>query len=52
MDLFETYRDMAAGMMDVYLSCVSNRLNEVMRVLTVIAMIGGMLVYFKRKKRL
>ncbi len=88
MDLFETYRDMTAGMMDVYLSSVSNRLNEVMRVLTVIAtifipptflvgvygmnftdmpelhwrygylmtwliivaMIGGMLLYFKRKK--
>ena len=88
MDLFETYRDMTAGMMDVYLSSVSNRLNEVMRVLTVIAtifipptflvgvygmnfinmpelhwrygylgswsiivaMIGGMLLYFKRKR--
>jgi magnesium transporter len=88
MDLFETYRDMAAGMMDVYLSSTSNRLNEIMRVLTVIAtifipptflvgvygmnfsdmpelhwrygylvvwliiiaMVGGMLLYFKRKK--
>ncbi|MEJ2553276.1 MAG: magnesium/cobalt transporter CorA [Gammaproteobacteria bacterium] len=39
MDLFETYRDMAAGMLDVYLSSTSNRLNEVMRVLTVIATI-------------
>ncbi len=38
-DLLETYRDMAAGMMDVYLSSVSNRLNEVMRVLTVISTI-------------
>lgn len=37
MDLFETYRDMTAGMMDIYLSSVSNRLNEVMRVLTVIS---------------
>jgi magnesium transporter len=88
MDLFETYREMAAGMLDVYLSSTSNRLNEVMRVLTVIAtifipptflvgvygmnfinmpelhwrygylgswliivaMIGGMLLYFKSKK--
>ncbi len=88
MDLFESYRDMTAGMMDVYLSSISNRLNEVMRVLTVIAtlfipptflvgvygmnftdmpelrwrygyllvwlmiivMIGGMLLYFRRKK--
>jgi magnesium transporter len=39
MDLFETYRDMTAGMLDVYLSSTSNRLNEVMRVLTVIATI-------------
>jgi magnesium transporter len=37
MDLFETYRDMTGGMMDIYLSSVSNRLNEVMRVLTVIS---------------
>ncbi len=37
MDLLESYRDMAAGMLDVYLSSSSNRLNEVMRVLTVIA---------------
>jgi magnesium transporter len=38
-ELLETYRDMAAGMMDVYLSSISNRLNEVMRVLTIIATI-------------
>jgi magnesium transporter len=37
MDLLETYRDMTASMLDVYLSSVSNRLNEVMKVLTVIA---------------
>lgn len=37
MDLLETYRDMASSMLDVYLSSASNRLNEVMRVLTVIA---------------
>ena len=39
MDLFENYRDMVSGMMDIYLSSVSNRLNEIMRVLTVIATI-------------
>jgi len=39
MDLIETYRDMATGMLDVYLSSVSYRLNEVMRVLTMIATI-------------
>lgn len=36
LDLTETYRDMLASMLDVYLSSVSHRLNEVMRVLTVI----------------
>ena len=37
MDLIETYRDMATSLLDIYLSGVSNRLNETMRVLTVIA---------------
>lgn len=39
MDLLETYRDMTGSMLDIYLSGVSNRMNEVMRVLTVIATI-------------
>lgn len=39
LDLLETYRDMTTSMLDLYLSSVSNRLNEVMRVLTVIATI-------------
>jgi magnesium transporter len=39
MDLIESFRDVTAGMLDIYLSSVSNRLNEVMRVLTVIATI-------------
>jgi magnesium transporter len=39
MDLLETYRDMAAGMLDIYLSSTSNRLNEIMRLLTVISTI-------------
>lgn len=39
LDLVETYRDMTTSMLDLYLSSVSNRLNEVMRVLTVIATI-------------
>jgi len=38
-DLLEAYREMTASMLDVYLSSVSNRLNEVMKVLTVIATI-------------
>lgn len=39
MELMENYRDMATSMLDVYLSSVSNRLNETMRLLTVIATI-------------
>lgn len=38
-DTLEIYREMLAGMLDVYLSGVSNRLNAVMKVLTVIATI-------------
>jgi magnesium transporter len=38
-DTLETLRDMLSGMLDIYLSSVSNRLNEVMKVLTVIATI-------------
>jgi magnesium transporter len=38
-DTVETYRDMASGMLDIYLSSMSNRMNEVMKVLTIIATI-------------
>lgn len=36
-DTLETYRDIVAGMLDIYLSSVSNRMNQVMKVLTVIS---------------
>jgi magnesium transporter len=36
-DLVETYRDLVTSMLDLYLSSVSNRMNVVMKVLTVIA---------------
>ncbi|MDP4192934.1 MAG: magnesium/cobalt transporter CorA, partial [Bacteroidota bacterium] len=36
-DTNENYRDMVAGMMDIYLSSISNRLNEVMKILTIIS---------------
>jgi magnesium transporter len=39
MDLLETYRDLGGGLMEIYLSSISNRLNEVMKVLTVWATI-------------
>lgn len=38
-DSVETYRDMAANMLDIYLSSVSNKMNEVMKILTIIATI-------------
>ena len=38
-DTIETLRDMVSGMLDIYLSSVSNRLNAVMKVLTIIATI-------------
>jgi len=39
MDMVETYREIASGLMDVYLSGVSNRMNEIMKVLTIISTI-------------
>jgi magnesium transporter len=39
LDIIETDRELAAGLMDVYLSSVSNKMNEVMKILTIIATI-------------
>jgi magnesium transporter len=39
MDLIETYREIASGLIDVYISSVSARLGEIMKVLTIIATI-------------
>ena len=38
-DTIETYRDMLSAMLDIYLSSVGNRMNEVMKVLTIMASI-------------
>lgn len=38
-DTIETYRDLLSGMLDLYLSSISNRTNEVMKFLTVIGTI-------------
>ncbi|HAA04853.1 MAG TPA: magnesium and cobalt transport protein CorA [Syntrophobacteraceae bacterium] len=38
-ETIETYRDILSGMLDIYLSSISNRLNAVMKVLTIIATI-------------
>lgn len=39
MDILESYRETTTNMVDVYLSSVSNRLNETMKILTIIATI-------------
>jgi magnesium transporter len=39
MDLLENYRDIASSLIEIYLSSISNRLNEVMKVLTIITTI-------------
>jgi magnesium transporter len=38
-DTVESFRDMISGMLDIYLSSISNRMNEVMKVLTIFAAI-------------
>lgn len=38
-DLTETYRDICSGMLDIYLSSVSNRTNDIMKVLTILSTI-------------
>jgi magnesium transporter len=38
-DSIETYRDMLSGMLDIYLSSVSNRMNQIMKVLTIFSTI-------------
>lgn len=38
-DAIETYRDLLSGMLDIYLSSISNRMNEIMKVLTIIGTI-------------
>src|SRR3972149_1765497 len=39
MDSIETFRDTLSGMIDIYLMSLSNRLNEIMKVLAIIATI-------------
>ncbi len=38
-DTIETFREMISGMLDIYLSGVSNKMNQVMKVLTIVATI-------------
>jgi magnesium transporter len=37
LDLVESYREMVSSLLEIYLSSLSNRLNDVMKVLTIIA---------------
>lgn len=39
MDMVETFREIASGLMDLYMTGVSHRLNEVMKVLTILSTI-------------
>jgi len=39
LDMVETYRELGAGLMDIYLSSVGNKMNEIMKILTVISTI-------------
>ncbi len=38
-ETLEMYRDMVAGMLEIYLSSISNRMNEIMKVLTIMGTI-------------
>lgn len=38
-DTTETYRELLSGLMDIYLSSISNKMNEIMKVLTIISTI-------------
>ena len=46
MDMVETYRELAANLMDIYLSSLSNSTNEIMRFLTVISTVFIPLTFF------
>ena len=39
LDMVETYRELASSLVDVYISSLSNKMNEVMKMLTIIATI-------------
>lgn len=39
LDMVETYRELTSSLMDIYLSSISNRMNEIMKTLTVISSI-------------
>jgi len=36
-EIIESYREMVSGLTDLYMSAVSNRMNEIMKVLTIMS---------------
>jgi magnesium transporter len=44
-DIIETYRDIASGLFNTYLSVVSNRLNQIIQVLTIMTVIFAPLTF-------
>jgi magnesium transporter len=45
LDIIETYREFTAGLMEAYLSSLSNRMNEIMKVLAIFASIFAPLTF-------
>jgi magnesium transporter len=45
MDTIETYRDLVAGMTELHMSSISNRMNEIMKVLTIVSTIFAPLTF-------
>jgi magnesium transporter len=39
MDLVETYRELGSGLLDVYMSSISNRMNDIIKILTIFSTI-------------
>jgi magnesium transporter len=46
LDMLETYRDMSASLLDIYLSTLSVKMNDIMRVLTLISTVFIPLTFF------
>ncbi len=46
MDIVETYRDLTSALMEMYLSSISNKMNEIMKVLTMISTVFIPLSFF------
>ncbi len=45
LDIIETYRELTTGLLDIYLSSISNRLSEIVKVLTIFAAIFAPLTF-------